>query len=174
VSGRCWSKVPDAQNSTINRRIVDHVADINLPYSDISRDYLLREGIPPDRVITTGSPMFEVLHHVMPKIERSQVLARLGLEPDGYFLVSCHREENVDSASNFAGLVEMLNNLATTTGKRVIMRTHPRARKRIEQEGTLRSRSRMGWSSTSDGPGKKSVVRDRSAGFPLSSSSVGS
>jgi UDP-N-acetylglucosamine 2-epimerase len=119
----------------INRRIVDHIADINLPYSDIARDYLLREGLPPDRVITTGSPMLEVLTHVMPKIERSQVLARLDLQPDGYFLVSCHREENVDSASNFAGLVEILNNLATTTGKRVIVTTHPRTRKRIEREG---------------------------------------
>ena len=132
AGNRCFDmRVPEE----INRRIVDHVADINLPYSDISRDYLLREGIPPDRVITTGSPMLEVLSHVMPKIERSQVLARLGLEPDGYFLVSCHREENVDSASNFAGLVEILNNLATTTGKRVIVTTHPRTRKRIEREG---------------------------------------
>ena len=119
----------------INRRIVDHIADINLPYSAISRDYLLREGLPPDRVIKTGSPMFEVLHHYLPKIERSDVLARLGLEPDGYFLVSCHREENVDSERNFAGLVEILNNLARTTGKRVIVTTHPRTRKRIEAEG---------------------------------------
>jgi len=131
AGNRCFDmRVPEE----INRRIVDHVADINLPYSEISRDYLLREGLPPDRVITTGSPMFEVLHHVMPKIERSQVLVRLGLEPDGYFLVSCHREENVDSASNFAGLVAILNNLATTYGKRVVVTTHPRTRKRIEQE----------------------------------------
>jgi UDP-N-acetylglucosamine 2-epimerase (non-hydrolysing) len=132
AGNRCFDmRVPEE----INRRIVDHVADINLPYSAISRDYLLREGLPPDRVITTGSPMFEVLHHIMPKIERSQVLVRLGLELDGYFLVSCHREENVDSPSNFAGLVEILNNLATTVGKRVIVTTHPRTRKRIEQEG---------------------------------------
>jgi len=131
AGNRCFDmRVPEE----INRRIVDHVADINLPYSEISRDYLLREGLPPDRVITTGSPMFEVLHHVMPKIERSQVLVRLGLEADGYFLVSCHREENVDSASNFAGLVAILNNLATTYGKRVVVTTHPRTRKRIEQE----------------------------------------
>src|SRR5262245_30150931 len=121
----------------INRRIVDHVADINLPYSAISRDHLLREGLPPDRIIATGSPMLEVLSHVMPKIERSTVLARLGLEPDGYFLVSCHREENVDSSSNFAGLIGLLNNLAATTGKRVIVTTHPRTRKRIEQEGVV-------------------------------------
>ena len=133
AGNRCFDmRVPEE----INRRIVDHVADINLPYSAISRDYLLREGIPPDRVITTGSPMFEVLHHFTPKIERSRVLARLGLKPDGYLLVSCHREENVDSERNFAGLVEVLNNLARTTGKRVIVTTHPRTRKRIEAEGT--------------------------------------
>ena len=131
AGNRCFDmRVPEE----INRRIVDHVADINLPYSDISRTYLLREGIPPDRVITTGSPMFEVLHHVMPKVGRSQVLARLGLEPDRYYLVSCHREENVDSAANFAGFVEIVNNLATTTGKRVIVTTHPRTRKRIDEE----------------------------------------
>jgi UDP-N-acetylglucosamine 2-epimerase (non-hydrolysing) len=134
AGNRCFDmRVPEE----INRRIVDHVADINLPYSAISRDYLLREGLPPDRVITTGSPMFEVLHHFMPKIEQSGVLTRLGLEPDGYFLVSCHREENVDSERNFSGLVEMLNNLARTTGKRLIVTTHPRTRKRIESEGVV-------------------------------------
>lgn len=132
AGNRCFDmRVPEE----INRRIVDHVADINLPYSDISRDYLLREGLPPDRVITTGSPMFEVLQHVMPKVGRSQVLARLKLAPDGYFVVSCHREENVDSGTNFAGLIEILNSLATTTGKRVIVTTHPRTRKRIDEEG---------------------------------------
>jgi UDP-N-acetylglucosamine 2-epimerase (non-hydrolysing) len=134
AGNRCFDmRVPEE----INRRIVDHVADINLPYSAISRDYLLREGLPPDQVITTGSPMFEVLHHFMPKIERSEVLTRLGLEPDGYFLVSCHREENVDSERNFAGFVEIVNNLARTTGKRVIVTTHPRTRKRIEAEGVV-------------------------------------
>ena len=132
AGNRCFDmRVPEE----INRRIVDHVADINLPYSAISRDYLLREGLPPDQVITTGSPMFEVLHHFMPKIERSEVLKRLALEPDGYFLVSCHREENVDSERNFAGLVEIVNNLARTTAKRVIVTTHPRTRKRLEAEG---------------------------------------
>ncbi len=132
AGNRCFDmRVPEE----INRRIVDHVADINLPYSAISRDYLLREGIPPDRVITTGSPMFEVLNYFMPKIERSQVLARLDLERDGYFLVSCHREENVDSERNFAGLIEILNQLALTMDKRVIVTTHPRTRKRIEAEG---------------------------------------
>jgi UDP-N-acetylglucosamine 2-epimerase (non-hydrolysing) len=134
AGNRCFDmRVPEE----INRRIVDHVADINMPYSAISRDYLLREGLSPDRVITTGSPMLEVLHHVMPKIVRSPVLARLGLEPDAYFLVSCHREENVDYERNFAGLVEILNNLARTAGKRVIVTTHPRTRRRIEKQGVV-------------------------------------
>jgi len=129
AGNRCFDmRVPEE----INRRIVDHIADINMPYSAISRDYLLREGLPPDRVITTGSPMFEVLQHVMPKVERSEIVARLGLEPDGYFLVSCHREENVESERNFAGFVEILNNLARTTGKRVIVTTHPRTRRRVD------------------------------------------
>jgi UDP-N-acetylglucosamine 2-epimerase len=132
AGNRCFDmRVPEE----VNRRIVDHVADVNLPYSAISREYLLREGLPPDRVITTGSPMFEVLHHFMPKIERSDVLARLALEGDGYFLVSCHREENVDDPRNFAGFVTMLNNLAQTSGRRVIVTTHPRTRKRIEADG---------------------------------------
>jgi len=132
AGNRCFDmRVPEE----INRRIVDHVADINLPYSAISRDYLLREGLAPDRVVTTGSPMFEVLHHYMPKIERSDVLTRLGLQPDGYFLVSCHREENVDSTRNFSGLVEILNSLSKTFGRRVIVTTHPRTRKRIESDG---------------------------------------
>ena len=130
AGNRCFDmRVPEE----INRRIVDHVADVNLPYSAISRDYLLREGLPPDRVITTGSPMREVLDYFMPKVMRSSVLERLKLEPDGYFVVSCHREENVDSERNFAGLVEILNSLAHTTGKRVIVTAHPRTRKRIDQ-----------------------------------------
>jgi UDP-N-acetylglucosamine 2-epimerase len=129
AGNRCFDmRVPEE----INRRIVDHIADINMPYSAISRDYLLREGLPPDRVITTGSPMFEVLQHVMPKVERSEIVARLGLELDGYFLMSCHREENVESERNFTGFVEILNNLARTTGKRVIVTTHPRTRRRVD------------------------------------------
>jgi UDP-N-acetylglucosamine 2-epimerase (non-hydrolysing) len=132
AGNRCFDmRVPEE----INRRIVDHVADVNLPYSAISRDYLLREGLAPDRVVTTGSPMFEVLQHYRPKIARSDVLTRLGLEPDGYFVVSCHREENVDSERNFTGLVDILTNLAGTFGKRVIVTTHPRTRKRIERDG---------------------------------------
>ena len=134
AGNRCFDmRVPEE----INRRIVDHVADINLPYSAISREYLLREGLAPDRVVTTGSPMFEVLSHYRPKIDRSEILTRLGLEPDGYFLVSCHREENVDAQRNFAGVVEILNNLAGTFGTRVIVTTHPRTRKRIESEGVV-------------------------------------
>jgi UDP-N-acetylglucosamine 2-epimerase len=132
AGNRCFDmRVPEE----INRRIVDHVADVNLPYSAISREYLLREGLPADRVITTGSPMFEVLHHVMPKIQQSDVLTRLGLQNDGYFLVSCHREENVDDPRNFAGFVTIVNNLARTTGRKVVVTTHPRTRKRIEAGG---------------------------------------
>jgi UDP-N-acetylglucosamine 2-epimerase (non-hydrolysing) len=131
AGNRCFDmRVPEE----INRRIVDHVADINLPYSAISREYLLREGLPPDRVITTGSPMFEVLHHYMPKIERSGILGTLGLEAEGYYLVSCHREENIEPGRQFAGLVEVLNNLARASGKRIIVTTHPRTRKRIDAE----------------------------------------
>ncbi len=131
AGNRCFDmRVPEE----INRRIVDHVADINLPYSAISRDYLLREGLPPDRVITTGSPMFEVLAHARPKIDRSDILARLQLEPDRYYVVSCHREENVESDRNFAGLVEVLNGLARS-GHRVVVTTHPRTRRRMEASG---------------------------------------
>jgi UDP-N-acetylglucosamine 2-epimerase (non-hydrolysing) len=131
AGNRCFDeRVPEE----INRKIVDHISDINMPYSAISREYLLREGLPPDRVIKTGSPMFEVLHYYMPKIQRSEIRSRLKLNEQDYFVVSCHREENVDSEDNFRGLIEMLNGLAGQFGKRVIMTTHPRTRKRIEQE----------------------------------------
>lgn len=131
AGNRCFDmRVPEETN----RRIVDHVADINLPYSAIARDYLLREGIPPDRVVTTGSPMFEVLKHFEPKIAGSDVLRRLKLEADGYYLVSIHREENVDDVRNFPRFVEVLGRLGRT-GKRVIVTTHPRTRKRLETEG---------------------------------------
>lgn len=131
AGNRCFDqRVPEE----INRKIVDHISDINMPYSSISREYLLREGLPPERVIKTGSPMFEVLHHYMPKIQRSAIRGQMGLTARDYFVVSCHREENVDSEDNFRGLIEMLNGLAGTFGKRVIMTTHPRTRKRIEQE----------------------------------------
>ena len=134
AGNRCFDeRVPEE----INRRIVDHISDINMPYSDISREYLLREGLPPDRVIKTGSPMYEVLHHYLPKIERSDVLERLGLEPEQYFVVSCHREENVDSDTNLARLVGMLQGLVDCFGLRVIFTTHPRTRKQLEQQGIV-------------------------------------
>jgi UDP-N-acetylglucosamine 2-epimerase (non-hydrolysing) len=132
AGNRCFDeRVPEE----INRRIVDHISDINMPYSSIGREYLLREGLPPDRVIKTGSPMFEVLHHYMPKILKSNVLARLSLKSQDYFVLSCHREENVDADSNFGRLIEVLRGLTHVHGKRIIMTTHPRTRNRIEQAG---------------------------------------
>jgi UDP-N-acetylglucosamine 2-epimerase len=132
AGNRCFDqRVPEE----INRKIVDHIADINMPYSHISREYLLREGLPPDRVIKTGSPMFEVLHHYLPKIQRSDIAGRLALVEAGYFVVSAHREENIDDAVQFGKLIKVLNGLAETYGKRVIVTTHPRTRKRIEAEG---------------------------------------
>ena len=115
----------------INRRIVDHTADINLTYSTIARDYLLREGLPPDQVIKTGSPMYEVLHHYMPQIEASLVLERLGLVRQGYFIVSAHREENIESDRNFRKLVDVLNAVAEDNAMPVIVSTHPRTQNRV-------------------------------------------
>jgi len=120
----------------INRRIVDHTADINLTYSTIAREYLLREGLPPDQVIKTGSPMHEVLGYYMPQIQSSDVLKRLGLSASEYFVVSAHREENVDSEKNFFKLVQVLNAVAEDQGHPVIVSTHPRTRKRIEAGNT--------------------------------------
>jgi UDP-N-acetylglucosamine 2-epimerase (non-hydrolysing) len=132
AGNRCFDqRVPEE----INRKIVDHISDINMPYSSIGHEYLLREGLPPDRVIKTGSPMYEVLHYYLPKIERSDVLRTLGLNPLDYFVLSCHREENVDDKQNVRGMIEVLQGLVTAYGKRIIMTTHPRTRKRIEQEG---------------------------------------
>ncbi|MFB3902796.1 MAG: non-hydrolyzing UDP-N-acetylglucosamine 2-epimerase [Acidobacteriota bacterium] len=131
AGNRCFDqRVPEE----INRKIVDHISDINLPYSAISREYLLAEGLPPDRVIKTGSPMYEVLHYYRPKIEASDVLQRLRLTPREYYLVSAHREENLDDAGQFARLVDVLAWLAEG-GRRVIVTTHPRTRKRLEAEG---------------------------------------
>jgi len=132
AGNRCFDqRVPEE----INRRIVDHTADVNLTYSDIAREYLLREGLPPDLVIKTGSPMFEVLSHYRPGIDRSDVLARLGLERERFFVVSAHREENIDPEPSFARLVEVLNSLAGGHGLPVIVSTHPRTQKRIAAAG---------------------------------------
>lgn len=119
----------------INRRIVDHIADINLTYSTIAREYLIREGLPPDQVIKTGSPMFEVLQHYMHQISSSDVSKRLGLECFKYFVVSAHREENIESKKNFKKLVQILNMMAEEYEIPVVVSTHPRTRKRIELEG---------------------------------------
>lgn len=132
AGNRCFDqRVPEE----INRVIVDHISDINLPYSDISREYLLREGLPPDRVIKTGSPMFEVLHHYMPKIQGSDVVRRLGLTEGAYFVVSAHREENIDPPQQFARLVALLRGLAGKFRTPIILTTHPRTRKRLNEEG---------------------------------------
>lgn len=132
AGNRCFDqRVPEE----INRVIVDHTADINLTYSDIAREYLLREGLPPDRVIKTGSPMFEVLHHYMDRIDSSDVLGRLGLEEQGYFVVSAHREENIEAERNFVRLVEILNDVVLRFGQPVIVSTHPRTRNRIAAAG---------------------------------------
>jgi UDP-N-acetylglucosamine 2-epimerase (non-hydrolysing) len=132
AGNRCFDqRVPEE----INRIIVDHIADINLPYSDISREYLLREGIPADTIIKTGSPMSEVIHYFMPKIEKSDVLAKLGLDPGRFFLISCHREENVDVEVNLNKFTAVLTGLAAEFRERVIVSTHPRTRKRLEELG---------------------------------------
>jgi len=132
AGNRCFDlRVPEE----INRRIVDHTADINLTYSTIARDYLLREGLPPDMVIKTGSPMFEVLQYYRPGIEASDVLERLGLEAGKFFVVSAHREENIDSDKNFLKLVDVLNEVAAHFGYPVIVSTHPRTQKRVDALG---------------------------------------
>ncbi len=134
AGNRCFDfRVPEE----INRRIVDHVSDINMPYSSIAREYLLAEGFPADRIIKTGSPMYEVLHYYMPKIQASDVLNRLGLEEGKYFVVSAHREENIDSERNFNGLVEVLQMLDREYALPVIFSTHPRTRKKIESKGIV-------------------------------------
>ena len=134
AGNRCFDfRVPEE----INRRIVDHIADINLTYSQIAREYLLREGLPPDQVICIGSPMREVIDHYREGIDGSDVLARLGLEPQRYFLVSSHREENVDSPHNLQRLFDILNQLAQAYGMPVIVSTHPRTRKNMQAMGLL-------------------------------------
>ena len=129
AGNRCFDmRVPEETN----RRIVDHTADVNLTYSTIARDYLLREGLPPDMVIKTGSPMYEVLTHYRPRIDASDVLTRLGLKENGYFVVSAHREENIESPQTFAKLVDVINTVAADYSLPVIVSTHPRTQKRID------------------------------------------
>jgi UDP-N-acetylglucosamine 2-epimerase (non-hydrolysing) len=132
AGNRCFDmRVPEE----INRRIVDHTADINLTYSSIAREYLLREGLPPDMIIKTGSPMNEVLTYYRAKIDASDVLDRLGLQSGQFFVVSAHREENVDEDRNFAKLIRVLNSIAETYNVAVIVSTHPRTQKRVDATG---------------------------------------
>ena len=132
AGNRCFDqRVPEETN----RRIVDHTSDINLTYSTIARDYLLREGLPPDQVIKTGSPMYEVLHHYLPQINASNALTRLRLAPEKYFVVSAHREENIESEKSFTKLVAVLNAVAEDHGLPVVVSTHPRTQKRVDATG---------------------------------------
>lgn len=134
AGNRCFDqRVPEETN----RRIVDHTADINLTYSTIARDYLLREGFSPDQVIKTGSPMYEVLNYYLPKIQESDALNRLGLQAEQYFVVSAHREENIESDKSFIKLVSVLNALADDHGLPVVVSTHPRTQKRIDDTGAI-------------------------------------
>ncbi|SDX27039.1 non-hydrolyzing UDP-N-acetylglucosamine 2-epimerase [Paenibacillus sp. CF384] len=134
AGNRCFDqRVPEETN----RKIVDHIADINLTYSDIAREYLLREGLPADRIIKTGSPMFEVLNSRKDDIERSDILERLELKEGKYFIVSAHREENINSVNNFLDLVDSLNSIAEKYGLPVIISTHPRTRNMINTQGIV-------------------------------------
>ena len=131
AGNRCFDqRVPEETN----RKIVDHISDVNLTYSDIAREYLLREGLPADRIIKTGSPMFEVLNHYLPSIQTSNVLERLKLEEGKFFVVSSHREENINSEKNFQGLMDSLNLIAEKYDYPIIVSTHPRTRNMIEKK----------------------------------------
>lgn len=131
AGNRCFDqRVPEETN----RKIVDHISDMNLTYSDIAREYLLKEGLPADRVIKTGSPMFEVLEHYMAKIQASKILDELKLKKGKYFVVSAHREENINSEMNFRGLIDSLNAIAETYSLPIIVSTHPRTRKMIDSK----------------------------------------
>jgi UDP-N-acetylglucosamine 2-epimerase len=131
AGNRCFDqRVPEETN----RKIVDHISDVNLTYSSIAREYLLREGLPADRIIKTGSPMYEVLHHYLPSIQASDVLERLGLEENKFFVVSSHREENINSEKNFRGLMDSLNLIAEKYNYPIIVSTHPRTRNMIEKK----------------------------------------
>jgi UDP-N-acetylglucosamine 2-epimerase len=132
AGNRCFDqRVPEETN----RKIVDHISDINLTYSDIAREYLLREGLPADRIIKTGSPMFEVLNYYKHAIESSDVLTRLKLKESQYFVVSAHREENINNDKNFTGLTTSLNLIAEKYNLPIIVSTHPRTRKMIDAKG---------------------------------------
>jgi UDP-N-acetylglucosamine 2-epimerase len=134
AGNRCFDqRVPEETN----RKIVDHISDINMTYSDIAREYLLREGLSADRIIKTGSPMFEVLNHYLPSIKSSNILERLKLERSKYFVVSAHREENINSETNFMGLVTSLNLVAEKYNLPIIVSTHPRTRKMINAKGIV-------------------------------------
>lgn len=134
AGNRCFDeRVPEETN----RKIVDHISDINLPYSTIARGYLLREGLPPDRIIKTGSPLYEVLSYYSPAIDRSTILAKLSVKVQDYFLVSAHREENIDPPLQFTRFVATLRQLAEFYGKRIIVSTHPRTQKRLQAEKVL-------------------------------------
>jgi UDP-N-acetylglucosamine 2-epimerase (non-hydrolysing) len=131
AGNRCFDqRVPEETN----REIVDHISDINLTYSDIAREYLLSEGIPADRIIKTGSPMYEVLHYYLPKVKKSVILNKLNLLKGNYFVVSAHREENISSEKNFSNLCMILNQLGEQYNLPVIVTTHPRTRKMIEEK----------------------------------------
>lgn len=133
AGNRCFDqRVPEETN----RKIVDHIADINLTYSSIAREYLLREGLPADRVIKTGSPMYEVLDSLRDKIENSNILKDLGLKKHEYFVVSSHREENINNPRNFKGLIDSLNQIADKYNYPVIVSTHPRTRKMLDSHKT--------------------------------------
>ncbi len=132
AGNRCFDqRVPEETN----RKIVDHISDVNLTYSDIAREYLLREGLPADRIIKTGSPMFEVLHHFLPEINSSDILDELTLQPHKYFVVSAHREENINNDRQFQDFISSLNLVAETYQYPIIVSTHPRTRKMIESKG---------------------------------------
>ncbi len=134
AGNRCFDeRVPEESN----RKLVDHIADINLPYSDIARDYLKREGLPPDRIIKTGSPMYEVINARIKQIEASDILQRLDLKWDQFFVVSAHREENINSNTNFEDFIDSLNAIAEVYQKTVLISTHPRTRKRMEEDKVI-------------------------------------
>ena len=137
AGNRCFDqRVPEETN----RKIVDHISDLNMTYSDIAREYLLAEGLRPDLVVKTGSPMYEVLHDILPKVEQSTIRKELGLVDGQYFVVSAHREENISSEKNFAGLIDVINSIAETYGYPVVISTHPRTRNMVEKKGVVFSK----------------------------------